>query len=146
MKVTIPEEEDQENRKYSDETEGTQKFDFLVLCKIQTGLTRLLFSEAGGYGHSKSKIEVVQRINHQGEVNRYVTTKKTFVNALLPIAPPSRASCVISFPLNFLSLIPLLLRRLTLHCCRARYMPQNPCVIASKGPSDHVFVFDYTKV
>ena len=29
---------------------------------------------------------------------------------------------------------------------RARYMPQNPCVIASKGPSDSVFVFDYTKV
>jgi hypothetical protein len=28
---------------------------------------------------------------------------------------------------------------------RARYMPQNPCVMATKGPSESVFVFDYTK-
>ena len=28
---------------------------------------------------------------------------------------------------------------------RARYMPQNPCVIATKTPSSDVFVFDYTK-
>merc|ERR1711971_1472344 len=29
---------------------------------------------------------------------------------------------------------------------RARYMPQNPCVIATKTPSSDVLVFDYTKV
>jgi histone-binding protein RBBP4 len=28
---------------------------------------------------------------------------------------------------------------------RARYMPQNPCVIATKTPSCDVLVFDYTK-
>uniref|UniRef100_A0A1I7U479 WD_REPEATS_REGION domain-containing protein n=1 Tax=Caenorhabditis tropicalis TaxID=1561998 RepID=A0A1I7U479_9PELO len=28
---------------------------------------------------------------------------------------------------------------------RARYMPQNPIVIASRGPNDDVYVFDYTK-
>jgi len=54
-------------------------------------------AEAGGYGHNKAKIEITQRINHEGEVNR------------------------------------------------ARYMPQNPVVIATKGPSADVFVFDYTK-
>ena len=28
---------------------------------------------------------------------------------------------------------------------RARFMPQNPCVIATKTPSSDVLVFDYTK-
>lgn len=28
---------------------------------------------------------------------------------------------------------------------RARYMPQNPCIIATKTPSADVLVFDYTK-
>ena len=28
---------------------------------------------------------------------------------------------------------------------RARYMPQNPCVIATKTPTSDVLVFDYTK-
>ena len=28
---------------------------------------------------------------------------------------------------------------------RARYMPQNPCVIATKGVTGNVLVFDYTK-
>lgn len=28
---------------------------------------------------------------------------------------------------------------------RARYMPQNPCIIATKTPSSDVLVFDYTK-
>ena len=39
-----------------------------------------------------------------------------------------------------------------LSCCffigevnRARYMPQNPCIIATKTPSSDVLVFDYTK-
>ena len=29
--------------------------------------------------------------------------------------------------------------------CRARYMPQNPCMIATKTPTADVLVFDYTK-
>ena len=54
-------------------------------------------NEAGSYGqHRHCKVEIVQRINHDGEVNR------------------------------------------------ARYMPQNPTVIATKGPSEDVLVFDYT--
>ena len=28
---------------------------------------------------------------------------------------------------------------------RARYMPQNPCIVATKSPSSTVFVFDYSK-
>lgn len=28
---------------------------------------------------------------------------------------------------------------------RARYMPHNPFIIASRGPSDDVYIFDYTK-
>ena len=28
---------------------------------------------------------------------------------------------------------------------RARYMPQNPCIIATKTPTADVLVFDYTK-
>ena len=40
-----------------------------------------------------------------------------------------------------LSLISLSLSQVN----RARYMPQNPCVIATKTPSSDVLVFDYTK-
>lgn len=69
-----------------------------ALCPLlYKSLTWMLAAEAGGYGHNKAKIEIVQKINHEGEVNR------------------------------------------------ARYMPQNPCVLATKGPSSDVFVFDYTK-
>ena len=28
---------------------------------------------------------------------------------------------------------------------RARHMPQNPCVIATKTPTSDVLIFDYTK-
>ena len=75
-KVTTPmEHEDSiENRKYDEYTQ-----------------------EAGGYGQNRAKVEIVQRINHDGEVNR------------------------------------------------ARYLPQNPTVMATKGPSKDVLVFDYTK-
>jgi histone-binding protein RBBP4 len=45
----------------------------------------------------RAKVEIVKRINHQGEVNR------------------------------------------------ARYMPQNPSIIATKGPAAEVYVFDETK-
>ena len=53
--------------------------------------------EIGGFGHGNGKIEVVQRINHDGEINR------------------------------------------------ARYMPQNPTMIATKCINGEVYVFDYTK-
>eukprot|EP01135_Chromosphaera_perkinsii_P001969 Nk52_evm16s215 gene=Nk52_evmTU16s215 len=53
--------------------------------------------EYGGFTNSKGKVEIVQRIAHDGEVNR------------------------------------------------AKYMPQNPCLIATKSPSEEVYIFDYTK-
>ena len=53
--------------------------------------------EAGGFGGVNSKIEIVQKINHDGEVNR------------------------------------------------ARYMPQNPYLIATKSISSEVYVFDWSK-
>eukprot|EP01027_Heterolobosea_sp_BB2_P023741 GEZU01035723.1.p1 GENE.GEZU01035723.1~~GEZU01035723.1.p1 ORF type:complete len:463 (-),score=143.98 GEZU01035723.1:116-1504(-) len=54
-------------------------------------------NEIGGFGGSSAKVEIVQRINHDGEVNR------------------------------------------------ARYMPQNQTIIATKTISSLVYVFDYTK-
>lgn len=53
--------------------------------------------DVGGLGGVSGKIEIVQKINHDGEVNR------------------------------------------------ARYMPQNPTLIATKTVSADVYVFDYTK-
>jgi len=54
--------------------------------------------EVGGYGGVSDKIEIIMRMNHEGEVNK------------------------------------------------ARYMPQNCSIIATKSPSPDVFVFDYTKL
>jgi len=53
--------------------------------------------EAGGFAGVSAKIEITQKINHEGEVNR------------------------------------------------ARYMPQNPYLIATKSPSADVYVFDWSK-
>lgn len=53
--------------------------------------------EYGGYGAAQCRINIVQRIPHEGEVNR------------------------------------------------ARYQPDNPCVIATKTISGEVHIFDYTK-
>ncbi len=53
--------------------------------------------EAGNFGASTSKLEITQRIAHEGEVNR------------------------------------------------ARYMPQNPFIIATKTPSANVLVFDVSQ-
>mgnify|MGYP001267324268 CR=1 FL=1 len=50
--------------------------------------------EFGGYGCASGKVEIIQSINHDGEVNR------------------------------------------------ARYMPQNPDLIATKGATNDVFIFD----
>ncbi|KAF7487692.1 Histone-binding protein RBBP4 [Sarcoptes scabiei] len=53
--------------------------------------------EYGGFASVAGKIEIIQKINHEGEVNR------------------------------------------------ARYMPQNPNVVATKTPSSDVLIFDYSK-
>lgn len=53
--------------------------------------------EAGGFAGVSSKIEVKQKINHEGEVNR------------------------------------------------ARYMPQNPYLIATKSPAAEIYVFDWSR-
>ncbi|KAK6121301.1 hypothetical protein DH2020_044952 [Rehmannia glutinosa] len=54
-------------------------------------------SEFGGFGCANGKVQIIQQINHDGEVNR------------------------------------------------ARYMPQNPFIIATKTVSAEVYVFDYSK-
>jgi histone-binding protein RBBP4 len=53
--------------------------------------------EVGGFGSVSEKVEIIQKINHEGEVNR------------------------------------------------ARCMPQNPSIIATKTVSSDVLIFDYTK-
>ncbi|KAJ6401602.1 hypothetical protein OIU84_016910 [Salix udensis] len=54
-------------------------------------------SDFGGFGAANGKVQIIQQINHEGEVNR------------------------------------------------ARYMPQNPFMIATKTVSAEVYVFDYSK-
>ncbi|GLT31374.1 hypothetical protein SLA2020_061160 [Shorea laevis] len=54
-------------------------------------------SDLGGFGCASGKVQIIQQINHDGEVNR------------------------------------------------ARYMPQNPFIIATKTVSAEVYVFDYSK-
>ncbi|KAH0855096.1 hypothetical protein HID58_020508, partial [Brassica napus] len=54
-------------------------------------------SEFGGFGCATGKVQIIQQINHEGEVNR------------------------------------------------ARYIPQNPFVIATKTVNAEVYVFDYSK-
>ncbi|KAF8083786.1 hypothetical protein N665_0751s0004 [Sinapis alba] len=54
-------------------------------------------SESGGFGSASGKVQIIQQINHEGEVNR------------------------------------------------ARYMPQNPFMIATKTVNAEVYVFDYSK-
>jgi len=53
--------------------------------------------EAGGFGGTSAKIDIIHKINHEGEVNR------------------------------------------------ARYMPQNPYLIATKSAASEVYVFDWSK-
>ena len=47
--------------------------------------------------------------------------------------------------LLLLLLLLLILFNLHFPSFRARYMPQNPCIIATKTPTADVLVFDYTK-
>jgi len=53
--------------------------------------------EYGGFGGTRGKIEIVQQMTHQGEVNR------------------------------------------------ARYMPQNPSILATRGAGESSYIFDYTR-
>lgn len=85
-------------------SEGEQNY--LMLAEVQLPLEDTEIdarqydderAEVGGYGAASGKVQVVQQINHDGEVNR------------------------------------------------ARYMPQNPFLIATKTVSAEVYVFDYSK-
>ena len=88
--------------------------------------------EFGGFGSVSGKIEIEIKINHEGEVS--------CMDAKLYLVP-----------LEWLPLYIVLLCHLNnranspLQVNRARFMPQNPCVIATKTPSSDVLVFDYTK-
>jgi histone-binding protein RBBP4 len=70
---------------------------YLMIGKVMLPLEDSEVSKTQGYQTEKSKIEITQRINHDGEVNK------------------------------------------------ARYMPQDFHIIASKSPSPTIFIFDYTK-
>jgi histone-binding protein RBBP4 len=85
-------------------TDGEQNYLMIAECKLPNEDTELDArkydderGEAGGFGGTSSKIEVTQKINHEGEVNR------------------------------------------------ARYMPQNPYLIATKSISSETYVFDWSK-
>lgn len=93
-------------RKYDDQKGGILSHVSLLplLCHYYnynhfTSLYHLpLLVEVGGFGTVSEKIEIEQRINHNGEVNR------------------------------------------------ARAMPQNPTIIATKTNMSDVYIFDYTRV
>ena len=73
---------------------------------------KLVRLEFGGYGSGgQCRINIVQKILHDGEINRYL--------AIVINTCDSR--------------------------CSARYVPQNPCIIATKTVHGDVLVFDYTK-
>lgn len=85
-------------------SEGDQNHLLIATVRIPTDSARVDAKkydeekgEHGGFGGFETKIQVVQKINHEGEVNR------------------------------------------------ARYMPQNPCLIATKVVTGEVHIFDYTK-
>ncbi|KAG2280359.1 hypothetical protein Bca4012_048639 [Brassica carinata] len=74
---------------------------YLMLAQVQLPLDDAEYdderAEFGGLGSATGKVQVIQKINHEGELNR------------------------------------------------ARYMPQNPFMIATKTVSTEVYVFDYSK-
>lgn len=85
-------------------TDGEQNYLMIAECKLPNEDTEVDArkydderAEAGGFCGANGKVEVTQRINHEGEVNR------------------------------------------------ARYMPQNPYLIATKSISSEVYVFDWSK-
>ncbi|CAF1892259.1 unnamed protein product [Brassica oleracea var. botrytis] len=74
---------------------------YLMLAQVQLPLDDAEYdderAEFGGFGSATGKVQVIQKINHEGELNR------------------------------------------------ARYMPQNPFMIATKTVNAEVYVFDYSK-
>ncbi|KAK8793401.1 hypothetical protein WA158_004760 [Blastocystis sp. Blastoise] len=72
--------------------------------------------EAGGYSGISGKIDISIKINHQGEVNKYY---------------------------NFYYILYYIYYILYIN--KARFMPQDPFLIATKTPSGEVHIFDRTK-
>jgi len=70
---------------------------YLMIAEVQIPLQYSEDSNIGGFESTEAKVQIVQQINHEGEVNK------------------------------------------------ARYMPQNSFVIATKTVSSDVYVFDYNK-
>ena len=83
--------------------------------------------EYGGFGSVGGKIETDIKINHEGEVNRYMWSL-----SVRDILTPIQHTLLPPSPMMH-----------TQH--RARYMPQSPFIIATKTPSSDVLVFDYSK-
>lgn len=81
--------------------------------------------DVGGFGRAPGKIQVVQQINHDGEVNR----------ARYGISDAA-SSGVAMLVVNFLPV--------KLLCCN-RYMPQNSFLLATKTVHAEVYIFDYSK-
>ena len=73
--------------------------------------------ELGGFGGAHARVEIKVRISHPGEVNRF------------------------GIWLYFSS--PLWAYEICMN--RARYMPQNPSLIATQTTTGEVLVFDYTR-
>lgn len=86
--------------------------------------------EFGGFGSVSGKIEIEIKINHEGtSIFQIIMQRVNWMN--FTVTPP----------LKYLLIIVLSSGEVN----RARFMPQNPCVIATKTPSSDVLVFDYTK-
>lgn len=140
--MNLPREDAQvDARKYDDEKGGkllTRARPLAAAVAIySTYLTALLhyFAEYGGFGSVNEKIAIKVRINHPGEVNRCVCPhgESRELN-FFPFSPFGSARPHHPHPPS------------VLHSpCSARYMPQNPHIIATKTPSKDVLVFDYTK-
>lgn len=108
----LPDKKKQEGKDYSSHrlilgthtTDGDQNYLMIAEVKLPNEDTEIDVrkydeerGEAGGFGGTSAKVEVTQRINHEGEVNR------------------------------------------------ARYMPQNPYLIATKSITSEVYIFDWSK-
>jgi len=70
---------------------------YLIIAEVQIPLQQSEDNNIGGFESTEAKVQIIQQINHEGEVNK------------------------------------------------ARYMPQNSFVIATKTVSSDVYVFDYSK-
>ena len=76
-------------------------------------------AEVGGFGSSAGRVQVIQQINHEGEVCNH-GAHAVLVSCLADMCEDLQVN-------------------------RARYMPQNPYMIATKTINAEVLVFDYSK-